>query len=130
MKAHIEYFDHIFFPNIWIGIAFTEKSYLKECKRLNIAKPPSYIEKAAAINPFVKDDGSLSLIICFDPFRQKLHKNQIPALLAHEAVHASDYIFENIGEDKPGMEIRAYLVQYIVQQSLYALDDFLKRKKK
>jgi hypothetical protein len=130
MTAHIEYFEHIFFPKIWVGIAFTEKSYLKECKRLNIAKPPSYIEKAAAITPFVKDDGYLTLIICFDPLRDKLHKNQIAALLAHEAVHASDYIFENIDEDKPGMEIRAYLVQYIVQQSLYAMDKFLKRKKK
>lgn len=130
MTAHIEYFQHIFYAGVWVGIAFTEKSYLKECKRLNIKEPPAFIQKAAAVRCFIKDDSSMTLVICFDPLKEKLHKNQISAILAHEAVHVSDYIFENIGEDKPGMETRAYLVQYILQQSLYSLDEFLKRKKK
>ncbi len=130
MKACIEYFPHIFYSGIHIGIAFTEQSYLKECKRLKIDNPPKFITKAAAIQPFYKDNGDLVMMICFDPFKEKIHRNQIAAILAHEAVHASDYVFQNIGEDKPGMETRAYLVQYILQQSLYSLDDFLKRKKK
>lgn len=127
----IDYFGHIFYANVFVGIAFNEESYIKECKRLNIKEPPIFNDKVASIKSFTKNDGGLTLIICFNPLKnRKLHKNQIVAVLAHEAVHASDYIFENIGENKVGMETRAYLVQYIVQQSLYVMDDFLKKKRK
>lgn len=54
---------------------------------------------------------------------------QIAAMLAHEAVHIVDFLLEHIGEKSPGMETRAYLTQYIVQNLLYSYDEQRKAKK-
>lgn len=40
---------------------------------------------------------------------------QHAGMIAHEVTHVVDWVFENVGEDKPGMETRAYLVQGLVQ---------------
>lgn len=37
--------------------------------------------------------------------------DQLAALMAHEAVHVSQMILDHVGEDEPGEETRAYLVQ-------------------
>ena len=37
--------------------------------------------------------------------------DQLAALMAHEAVHVSQIILDHVGEDEPGEETRAYLVQ-------------------
>ena len=37
-------------------------------------------------------------------------------LIAHEAVHAANRLFDYIGEDKPSKEAFAYLVEYIVKE--------------
>jgi len=42
----------------------------------------------------------------------------IAALVAHEAVHVAQYLWEAIGEDTPGREAEAYFVQAIVQEIL------------
>lgn len=54
--------------------------------------------------------------------------NSHNALLCHEAVHCAQFIFENFGEDNPGCEEEAYLVQAIAQ-SLFMGDDDLRKKK-
>ncbi len=41
--------------------------------------------------------------------------------LAHEATHVMRWIFEEIGEDEPGKEAQAYLVEHIVRHGLKAL---------
>lgn len=52
---------------------------------------------------------------------------QDAALLAHEAVHvASDY-FESFGEDSPGEETRAYVLQDIAQ---YLIEEHYRWKKR
>ena len=37
--------------------------------------------------------------------------DQLASLMAHEAVHVSQMILDHVGEDEPGEETRAYLVQ-------------------
>lgn len=44
-----------------------------------------------------------------------LKEYNIP-ILAHEATHAANRIFEYIGEDYPSREAYAYLVEYIVKE--------------
>lgn len=128
----IKYFPHIFYPNIYVGAAFCERDYLSELKRLGIKTDEKFVDKSASCKRLQKLDSSgTTFLICFDPLKnKKVHKNQIAALICHEAVHVSDWIFEEIGEDKVGMETRAYLVQYIVQQTLYELDNYLKKRDK
>lgn len=49
--------------------------------------------------------------------------DQLAALMAHEAVHVSQIVLDHFGEDEPGEETRAYLVQNVT----YALLDMYRR---
>lgn len=65
-------------------------------------------------------NGMMVLIISMAD--KRFPKNETAAIIAHEATHAMRFIMEKIGEDEPGLEQEAYLVQQIVQDCLYALD--------
>lgn len=45
---------------------------------------------------------------------------------AHEADHAAQFLWEHIGEDKPGSEADAYLVEYITEFCLKHIAGFRK----
>lgn len=49
--------------------------------------------------------------------------DQLAALMAHEAVHVSEIVLDHFGEEEPGEETRAYLVQNVT----YALLDMQRR---
>jgi len=40
-------------------------------------------------------------------------EGETESILTHEAVHVKQFLFESIGEDHPGVETEAYLVQYL-----------------
>jgi hypothetical protein len=127
-KPKIKYITSNFFP-VYIGIAFCESEYLQEMKRLGVKEIMDFNTHAASVKYLTKGD-HLNCVICIDPVKYKhLHRNMMAAMLAHEATHIADLAFEHIGENKPGQETRAYLVQAIVQDALYAMDDFMKSKK-
>ena len=44
--------------------------------------------------------------------------DQLAALMAHEAVHVSQIVLDHFGEDEPGEETRAYLVQSVTHALL------------
>lgn len=48
-------------------------------------------------------------------------RDELAITLAHEATHAMRWILEHAGEDSPGTETEAYLVEHIVRQGLAAL---------
>lgn len=128
-KTIITYLQGVFFP-VYIGVAFSEKQYLKEMKRLGVKEPIDFHSSTASMKSLVNGDKE-TLIVCFDPTKHRqLHRNQVAAILAHECVHVSDAIFRRIGEHAPGDETRAYLVQYILQETLYLLDDHLKHRRR
>lgn len=115
---------------MFVGVAFNKTAYLKEMKRLNVEDPIDFHSSAASMKSLTKGD-KLTLIVCFDPVRHKsLHRNQVVALLAHECVHVSDAVFRHVGEHTPGDETRAYLVQYILQEILYLMDNHSKTRKR
>lgn len=129
-KPAITYLQGVLFP-VFVGVAFAEKDYLREMKRLGIKDAPDFNSSAASMKSFVNKQDKRTLIICFDPIKHKnLHFNQVAALLAHESVHVSDAIFKEVGEHTPGDETRAYLVQHILQDTMYLMDDFLKNWKR
>ena len=49
--------------------------------------------------------------------------DQLAALMAHEAVHVSEIVLDHFGEEEPGEETRAYLVQNVT----YALLEMQRR---
>ena len=63
-------------------------------------------------------------LICFVLLEAEVRDaDQLAALMAHEAVHVSQIILDHFGEDEPGEETRAYLVQNVT----YALLDMQRR---
>lgn len=128
-KPPITYLNGVLFP-VFVGVCFSESDYLAEMKRMGVANPIDFHSSAASMKSFTLK-GKLTLIVCFDPVRHRaLHRPQVAALVAHEAVHVSDAIFRHVGEEHPGDETRAYLVQYIVQETMYLLNDFMKHRRK
>jgi len=122
---------HTFFP-VDVAVCFSQKTYNKELKRLGVSEETCYfIVKNAACARYRLKNGRLTIFICFDPIQsKKLHKNQIIGLLVHEVCHACDWIFEEIGEENVGLETRAYLNQYFLQETMDFLDYFSKKVKK
>lgn len=71
-------------------------------------------------------DGDDAVLVCiFDGFMDEPESQQ-GAMIAHEAVHCAQAWCEFIGEDDPGCEEFAYMVQCCV----LAIEDGLKAEKK
>lgn len=59
------------------------------------------------------------MILAIRPAGREISKEQYAALIAHEAVHALQFMQENLARSKSlGQEADAYLVQQIVQECL------------
>ena len=100
-------------PRISIRVTHSKKKLRKWCKRVGADFEPirDKMKTADAItNAFVNDDGSLLFIIWMNDGTE--HSAAMDAaLLAHEAVHVAQEYFKYIGEDSPGEEQQAYVVQ-------------------
>ena len=67
-------------------------------------------------------------IVCLRP--EKKHDGvETYGLLVHEAVHIWQAYRESIGEDKPGHECEAYIVQHISQELMASYDKQRKRRR-
>lgn len=112
----IEYFNMGPWP-IYVGFTTSRKAFRKEMKRLNVVPAPDFIandHSHATAHYFTAPNGGLTCIITMEkPGKRPIE--QIAGLIAHEAVHVAQQLWENIGEAKPGDEAEAYLVQMITQ---------------
>lgn len=89
-----------------------KKSWKKEMKALDVDEPwPSTAGRCTFIG---KKDKEARIYITIPKYK-KHSKEQVAGLVAHEATHAADFIFQEIGETFPSAEFRAYLTQYITQ---------------
>jgi len=95
-------------------ILFTnEDDYHYKMRQITAKSYPEFkkTEGGRAI-PFEKDCGNYLYIVQIvgcDVYRDI----DIIGLLAHEATHVAQFYFDTIGEDKPGAEHQAYLIQFI-----------------
>ena len=62
--------------------------------------------------------GEPLVLVVIDP---GLSDKDAPFVTLHEAVHVSDFMFEHIGETKPGTETRAYFVEWLTRETLRVL---------
>jgi hypothetical protein len=126
-EPHIDYCHMGPWP-IYVGFTTSKKAFAKEMKRLDAGKTAFLARSGAnATTHHLRKDNSTCCIITLD--KTGGSTEQIAALIAHEAVHVAQELWENIGEDSPGRESEAYLVQHIVQFCLQiALDTGRTRK--
>ncbi len=73
-------------------------------------------------NAFTK---SMYCVVCMDLEETKDYSwSDVASCLAHEAVHVKQVLLEEIGEDSPGREEEAYIIQNTV---LYLMEEYTKR---
>lgn len=69
-----------------------------------------------------KPDGEYKyVVISMAPGWADLEPWDLAGVIAHEAVHVAQYVWEIIGEQNPGSEAEAYLVQTITRSILKIL---------
>lgn len=111
--AHITYFHMGAWP-VYVGFTMSREAFAKEMKRLSCPDVDFVNPGATAtMHTFVKD-GTATCIIAFDKQKGR-SPEQEAGLIAHEAIHVAQELWERIGEHHPGREAEAYLVQQIVQ---------------
>jgi hypothetical protein len=84
--------------------------------------------KDVVVQPYPPKDGGLCqkldgprsfiLMIVLGPYSDQ---TELAGTLAHEAAHATRWLFEGVGEKAPGQEAEAYLIEHIVRHGLKAL---------
>lgn len=126
----IDYFSMGPWP-IYVGFTMSAKAFRKEMRRLEINPAPPMVSNShsnATTHFLTAPDNGLTAIIAM-PKPKGRSPEQIAGLLAHEAVHVAQELWENIGERRPGAEAEAYFVQMITQCCLQiALDTGRTRK--
>lgn len=107
------------FGEVELHLYHKREKVLRLARRLGTSV--SFVESAhAQTNGF--DSGGV--LICFVLLEAEVREaDQLAALMAHEAVHVAQIILDRFGEDEPGEETRAYLVQGVT----YALLDMQRR---
>jgi len=102
----------------WVGIVFDADAYLREMKRLGVENPEPFVSDRghATTHRFEHPKHGEMNLVGFDVKAGKGRTlEEIYGLLVHEAVHCKQHVFANMGEDHPGVEQEAYLVQHIAQ---------------
>lgn len=123
-EACIDYFSMGPWP-IYVGFTMSKKAFRKEMRRLNISPSPDMVTNShsnATTHFLTAPDHGLTAIIAM-PKPVGRSPEQIAGLIAHEAVHVAQALWENIGERTPGHEAEAYLVQMITQCCLQKVMD-------
>ena len=115
MKAYVQ----TAFGEVELHLYHRRERALRLARRLGASV--TFVESAhAQTNGFDSGDN----LVCFVLLEAEVRDaDQLAALMAHEAVHVSQIILDHFGEDEPGEETRAYLVQNIT----YALLDMQRR---
>lgn len=116
-EAAIDYLPIGVYP-LFVGFTMSKKAYLKEMKRLEIVNPSPFLSdnSNATCHHFVGKTGRVSVIAMKRP--TGVNVGQVAGLIAHEAVHVVQRLWDEIGETDPGHEAEAYLVQTITQGCL------------
>jgi hypothetical protein len=104
-----------------IHVCFDEAAFKQLLKDKNVPQKLEYLEGGAMAEVYSTTTASGSTLISL-----ALDLNTIDDLdstLVHESVHLVYRIFEYIGEETPGEEIRAYLTEYIYKEVKNILDE-------
>lgn len=114
---------------LYLGIAFTEKAFLKEMKRLGIVDPPEFVLSGAdaTMHSFTRNKHNTVCIIAINAahaLKQKRTHAQIVGLITHECVHVWQECKAQMREENPGREIEAYFIQSITQSCVFLFNEF------
>lgn len=110
------------FP-LYIGFVPSRKAWDKFIK--SAGRDDEYDVKHGQCNFFESTDlGRSVVLICVNP-DNKVGRLEIIGIIAHEVVHAFDYLCQFIGEKSPSKEFKAYTIQSWVQEACWAYEELV-----
>lgn len=111
----------VFYSPVFYTLATSQKMMDQELKRMKMKHDLGVINGKSATTHFLTaEDGRLAAMVCLFDHTHDIRLTY--ALLVHEAVHIYQEIIKHIGEDEPGPEFEAYLVQKISQELFFEYD--------
>lgn len=116
---HIRYFHMGQWP-CYVGFTTEPEAFDAEIKRLKVDNPPEFVanEHSHACTHFLTNRDMLTVIVTIRRQRRRM-KEQIAALIAHEAVHVMQEMENQFFRGgRFDYESQAYIVQYLTQQFL------------
>lgn len=115
--AEITYFNMGPWP-VYVGFTTSPKAFKREMDRLGITDQPFHASRYAnATTHFLENRDQMTAVITMTK-PKGIPVEQVAGLIAHEATHVAQAMWEQLGEREPGHEAEAYLVQHIVQGCL------------
>lgn len=104
----------------YIGFTTNRTAWRNECKRLGLGRLPFVVGHGNAMCRTIEGNrGGLMVVITAVKPSKRVSWEAYAAMIAHEAVHAMQFIKERYSANEPlGVETEAYLVQYITQECL------------
>lgn len=114
-EPHISYYGMGPWP-MYLGFTTSPKAFKREMKRLAVEDHSPFVanDHSNATTHHLMHGGMLTCIITLRGHKA-FNVEQVAALIAHEATHVAQQLWESIGEREPGREAEAYLVQMITQ---------------
>jgi len=113
-EPHITYFHMGQWP-VYCGFTTSPKKFEREMSRLSITDQKFIAtDYANATTHILTKEGVLTFIITM-AYEKKRSIEQVASMIAHEAVHVAQEMWQQFGEREPGREAEAYLVQHVVQ---------------
>lgn len=115
----VHYFNPGPFP-VHVGFTICERAFQRELKRLNVTQPVNFLGRhnaGATTHLFERNGKDLCAIVCLGQIRKRTI-SELAAMIAHEAVHVAEAVFDSIGDKNPSEEVMAYMVQWVVIRCL------------
>lgn len=110
-------------------LAGDEATYRAACAHLKDPWPAQWLKDdfSACTHTYYRE-GKLTCIVALNVADAAEREDQVPVigLLAHEATHVVQKMYENVGEAHPGSEHQAYAMQNVLQELLW---DYVRQKK-
>lgn len=99
---------------VLVGFTDNAKAFNREMKRVDCKGLQFQLNGTclATTNCLYDSDGVNYYIVSFSP---DIKPENLPSVVAHEAWHVVEGIYDYVGEEKFGSEATAYLIQYLVE---------------
>lgn len=109
-----------FFPCPYFTLCLNDRQFQRVLAHLKYTKGDvAFMKNAtshATTHTFTRE-GKLTCVVTMDTKGRSI--GSIAALMAHEAMHILDEIWDDAGEKHPSSELKAYAIQHLVSELMY-----------
>lgn len=101
----------------WLGVVFSLDAYREVLKRDKHPdwKTATWIRKDAQVDYFLSNNLKEPFYVIKLDLNRKPNDPRLIGLIVHEVMHVVQQIWIDIGEEDPGREAEAYLIQIMTQ---------------